>query len=141
MQPVFWGETNAGLQLSLSVDPAKIQRSGKLTLHMKARNHTNTNLHFDASVPWVNESQIIVLCPDGRRIVRNIWVDERRRLVIALGESDLGKFNSDTLLDVSEYNPKKQGDTKYDSKRLQGVHKITWKLKNAVSNTAEVRVE
>ena len=140
-RPTYWGGTNAGLQLSLSVDPAKIQRGDKITLHLKTRNHTETNLLFDAGLPIVNESQIIVECPDGRRISHNIWLDEERELTIKPGESHLGDFTGDHWLDRMEYNPEKKGNTKFDTKRLQGVHKITWKLRNALSNTVEVRVE
>jgi hypothetical protein len=92
VQPVVWGQTNGVLQLSLAAQPSEIKKGGKFTLVFKARIHASTNLVFDAVIPTVNGSGIVVVFPDGSKTVHNSCRDKAYQLTIPPGESNLGSF-------------------------------------------------
>ncbi len=141
VETVCWGERANGLQLSISAITSVITTSDKLMVHFRARNLSADRMHIDAAIPSGNGSRIDVVHPDGSHGGLNVWADRIMSTVLVPGENDLGVYDVTGALDKLEYNAKKEGDGKYDRRRLPGVHKITWVLRETRSNSIDIKLE
>ncbi|MFT4587921.1 MAG: hypothetical protein ACI9VS_000730 [Candidatus Binatia bacterium] len=139
-KPIVWGETNAGLQLSIAIHPNSISSTEPFIVSLKVRNHAGTNIVLDAELPTTNGSTIIVKFPNGTKAVNNIWVDQAYHLVIPPGESELGDFSSEDWLFISRSAAGKKGEGAVGTRVSSGVYKIRWKLYDSISQAAELLV-